>query len=480
MNRKENLMMKKVNLFGVVLAVLTAVAGPFAVTKSDAQCTFTFDSASAHFTTAGGTGSVTVTASDPSCSWAAISYSPFVSITSTQDFTGNGTVTYTVSNNTNLVGFTGEMVIAGQVYLVYQDAFSTPRSTFYGIVLPNNAPSQTGSGTITLQLSSGGTFSSAVIALGGVRTSFRGRFDGAGNFSSNSIARPKLGPLQLDLQLDLFDGADSITGTVSDGSFTSTVFAAVASNNRTNNCPAKGSYTFVLAPANSSDPSVPQGYGYGMLTVAKSGVTKMQGVLGDGTKITGNVPTSLDATWPLYNLLYNKGLGSCAGLIVLPTNSAFTFISSNPVTSPAPPEIVSSSNTAFSASVDWIKPPQATDKLYPGGFTTSVTLTGATFVSGFIPVGSNTVTLGGGNLASNIVKTVSIDTNAVVTVLDPGGDRMAMVLSPFNGQFFGSFVDTTAGLTRQFSGVLVSTNHLGAGYFIGTSQSGFVILQPVP
>jgi hypothetical protein len=158
----------------------------------------------------------------------------------------------------------------------------------------------------------------------------------------------------------------------------------------------------------------------------------------------------------------------------------FTFIGSTPVTSPAPPEIVSSSNTAFSASVDWIKPPQATDKLYPGGFTTSVTLTGATLAAGFIPAGSNTVTLGGGNLASNIVKTVSIDTNAVVTVLDPGGDRLAMTLSPFNGQFFGSFVDTTAGLTRQFSGVLVSTNHFGAGYFLGTSQSGFVVLQPVP
>ncbi len=444
-------MMKKVNLFAVVLAVLTAVAA----TRSDAQCTFTLDSLTAHFTTAGGSSNVDVTASDPSCSWQAISYSPFVTITSTQDFTGNGTVSYTVTDNTNLVGFTSTLVIAGQTYLIVQDAFFVSHGTYYGVAVPTNAPSQTGSGPIKLKLSTGGTFTSTLM-LGGVATTFKGRFDGAGNYSTNSLSRPKLSPLQLSLQLDLFNGADAITGMVSDGSVTSAVFAAVSASDRTNHCPVEGQYTFVLAPANTNDTTVPQGYGYGLLTVRRNGSASMQGMLGDGTMIRGNLPVSLDDTWPLYNPLYKKNLGSCIGLVLLATN------------------------TGFDTGVDWIKPAQATDHLYPTGFVTSVTLTGATFVSGFVPIGSNTVTLGGGNLVSNLVKTVSIDSNAVVTVLDPGSDRLTLAFFPSSGFFNGSFVDPAAGKMRQFAGQLVDTNHFGAGTFLGTTQSGFVVLQPVP
>ena len=75
-----------------------------------------------------------------------------------------------------------------------------------------------------------------------------------------------------------------------------------------------GRYTYVLDPVDDGDPTVPQGFGYGTLTVSTTGRGQMLGVLGDGTKISSMVPVSGYGTWPLYASLY-KNQGSCLGLI---------------------------------------------------------------------------------------------------------------------------------------------------------------------
>ena len=198
-----------------------------AVTESNADCTFTLDSTTAHFTTAGGSSNVTVSASGTNCSWTAVSYSPFVTITSATNFTGDGVVTYIVPDNTNLVGFTSSVIIAGQEYLVVQDAFTVPAGTYNGVFVQTNAPTQESSGSINLILRNTGTFT-ARLTMGSVRTLFRGRFDGAGN-STNLVSRHKASRLQVLLQLDIFNGANNIAGTVSDGVFTSALVAAVSS-----------------------------------------------------------------------------------------------------------------------------------------------------------------------------------------------------------------------------------------------------------
>ena len=56
------------------------------------------------------------------CAWTAVSNDPFISITAGSSGSGNGTVQYTVSGNTNTIPLSGTMTIAGQTFTINQDA----------------------------------------------------------------------------------------------------------------------------------------------------------------------------------------------------------------------------------------------------------------------------------------------------------------------------------------------------------------------
>ena len=77
---------------------------------------------SADFSSAGGPGSVTVTATGTNCDWTDVSNSGFITITSGSGGTGGGTVSYTVAadTDTNSFGRTGTMTIAGRIFTVTQ------------------------------------------------------------------------------------------------------------------------------------------------------------------------------------------------------------------------------------------------------------------------------------------------------------------------------------------------------------------------
>lgn len=296
--------------------------------------------------------------------------------------------------------------------------------------------------------------------MGGVRSTFKGQFDSNG-IATSTVLRAKLSSLQVILNLlDVTNSTDQLTGTVSNDVFTSDLLADLAVFSRVNPSPVTGQYTFVLAPADSSDPTVPQGYGYGILSATATGSGRMQGVLGDGTKIKATVPVSGYGTWPLYNSLY-KNQGSCIGLITIDTNNALT------------------------ASVNWFKPPVAKDHLYSGGFTTTVALAGAVYVSpangGPSVAGSGTLTLGGGNLPSNIVKSVIIGASGNVAISPTGSDKLTLKIKPTTGQISGSFVSPNVGKKAlKVNGLLVQTNNFGAGLFLGSNETGFVTIEPAP
>ena len=331
-----------------------------------------------------------------------------------------------------------------------------PSGTYSGLAIQTNASSHASSGFISLVVDDVGLFV-AKLTMGGVRSSFKGRFDASG-VATNTIRRKNLNTLQTVLHVNEVGGTNDITGTVSDGVFTSDLLADLGGvfSSRTNACPFTGRYTFVWAPADSSDTSVPQGYGYSALTVTKNGSGRLQGVLGDGTKIKATVPVSAIGTWPLYNALYKRH-GSCLGWITLSTNSV------------------------IDVAVDWFKPPVATDHFYPAGFTTSLLSTGAFYIApaagGPSIAGSGTLTLGGGNLASNIVKSVVVNSNGTVVVSPPGNDNLALQIAPKTGQFSGNFLQTTINKTVTFNGLLLQIDKSGAGFFLGTSQSGFVTIE---
>ena len=87
-------------------------------------CEYAISPTSQSFTSAGGNGSVTVTATS-GCNWGVTNSIPWVTITSPQSGTGNGTVNYTVAVNTGAQR-SGTMTIAGKVFTVTQSGSGGP------------------------------------------------------------------------------------------------------------------------------------------------------------------------------------------------------------------------------------------------------------------------------------------------------------------------------------------------------------------
>lgn len=87
-------------------------------------CEYAISPASQSFTSAGGNGSITVTATS-GCNWGVTNSIPWVTITSPQSGTGNGTVNYTVAANTGAER-SGTFTIAGKVFTVTQAGSGGP------------------------------------------------------------------------------------------------------------------------------------------------------------------------------------------------------------------------------------------------------------------------------------------------------------------------------------------------------------------
>ncbi|MEP7338038.1 MAG: S8 family serine peptidase, partial [Acidobacteriota bacterium] len=127
-----------------------------AVDAASGGCSYMVAPTAAIFAAAGGSNTVGVTAG-LGCSWTAVANAVWITVNSGGSGSGNGTVGYSVANNTGAQR-TGTMTIAGQTFTVTQDASSCPAITVSPSTLANGfanvAYSQTltqtgGAGTIT-------------------------------------------------------------------------------------------------------------------------------------------------------------------------------------------------------------------------------------------------------------------------------------------------------------------------------------------
>lgn len=89
--------------------------------KQSSGCTYSIDLTNANYSSSGGTGSVNVTTSDNQCSWTATSNESWITITSGDSGTGNGTVSFSVMANMIQSSRTGTMSIAGDTFTVIQE-----------------------------------------------------------------------------------------------------------------------------------------------------------------------------------------------------------------------------------------------------------------------------------------------------------------------------------------------------------------------
>ncbi|HEY6065093.1 MAG TPA: hypothetical protein VIY96_02995 [Thermoanaerobaculia bacterium] len=98
---------------------LASVADTAAFTGAP-TCTYTVSPASpASFGAAGGSGTVTV-ATQAGCTWAAVTNSPFITITSGSSGAGNGSTTFSVAANPGGTSRTGSLTVAGELVSISQ------------------------------------------------------------------------------------------------------------------------------------------------------------------------------------------------------------------------------------------------------------------------------------------------------------------------------------------------------------------------
>ncbi|MBC8002245.1 MAG: hypothetical protein H7X97_06625, partial [Opitutaceae bacterium] len=326
------------------------------------------------------------------------------------------------------------------------------RSGVYSGLFGNSASYQfASSGSAQLTVTASGTYSGQVRIEGGAYP-ITGKFDFAGS-NTVQVARAGKSPLICKLVIDLV-GSNTITGTVSDGVFTVPAVLDRSVFSASQPAPYEGEYTLVIPGA-----SPVMGDGSGTVTISSTGVAMLAGVLADGTPFTQSANVSQSGGWPVYLPLYN-GKGMVISLAQF-TNSVPAILRGNAV---------------------WTKNAIG-GKYYPAGFRVNSSINGNSYVSP--PTGQRvldlinaTVTLSFGNVAPSITNSAVLGDDNVFTVT--GTNDLSLTVSVSSGEVNGSFRHPVTQLMTPITGVARQGTNLVQGHFLGTSQSGRLLLVPTP
>jgi hypothetical protein len=318
--------------------------------------------------------------------------------------------------------------------------------TYHGLFYVSDNAAEESSGSFVATVTSAGAYS-AKLCLGAGSYSHSGVLSLTGA-ASKSILRPGLSPLTVQLQLGLTNGP--LTGTISDGTWTADLMADAVVYSKANPAPQAGKYT-VLIPGSENASTQPGGDGFGAVTVSDEGNVTFSGMLGDGTTITSTSIVSSEGQWPLYVSLYG-GQGSILGWLSFTTDGG------------------------IGGQTGWFKLPQATAKLYPGGFTNGAEAMGSAYrYNNDLPILNFTagqLSLLNGDLAQSIINQISLGPDAQATNQSDGN----LIFTTASGLFKGSVINPETGNPITINGVVLQNQNFGAGFFLGASESGEVLL----
>jgi hypothetical protein len=360
--------------------------------------------------------------------------------------------TGSISAITPKLTFTMESNLVLQANFV-PNPFTPVIGNYAGLFYDTNGITISNAGYFSTVLANKGTFSSKW-QFAGATYSLAGTFAADGTFS-NAIVRRGLSPLTVQLDIDL-SGAETITGTISDGNWTAELVANRAHFSKTTPAPQSGSYTLVI-PGGNEPSTQPGGIGAGTVKVDTLGNITFSDALGDGTKVSQRTFISKDSQWPIFASLYAK-----QGLLI----GWLTFDTNQP-------------NSDIAGPVSWIKLPQANSKFYPAGFDLDgIQAIGSkySFTPG-VPLVNWTngqVVLENGNLSPGITNGLSIDANSKIT----GTNKLVLSFTTATGLFRGSVMNPDTAKPIPVNGVMLQKQNLGYGYFLGTNQTGSVTLGP--
>jgi hypothetical protein len=264
---------------------------------------------------------------------------------------------------------------------------------------------------------------------------------------SNTLAPRGPAPLSVQLQLDLTNA--TLSGQISNGVWTAQLLANRAVYSQAHHAPQAGKYTLLIPGAEESEEQ-PGGDGFGTVTVGPAGGITFGASLPDGTKVSQSTFVSAQGQWPLYSPP-SSVKGSLFGWLT------FTNLATNDI----------------DGLVSWIKLPQSSAKFYPAGFTNQTGVIASKYVfTNKVPVlsfSTGQVWLANGNLAASFTNQVLLSTNNKVSVT--GTNKLSLTLLTGSGLFTGS-ATPPAGKPISIGGVVLEKQNFGAGFFLGTNQSG--------
>ena len=339
--------------------------------------------------------------------------------------------------------------------------FPAVNGTYSGLFHELEQAEEQSSGFITLTVGDLGSYSAKLI-MESKTYGLTGAFDSGTGGSTDFLSRPATNPLVLMLTLDLTNGTEQLTGTVSETMGGTNVWTAqlvadrAVFNARTNVAPQAGKYTMIL-PIDTNSPSGPTGDGFGTVTVSAAGAVSLSGTLADGTRVTQRTGLSKDGHWPLFASPY-RGKGSLLSWVTF-TNET---------------------DSDFNGLFNWFKQTQ-TAKYYAGGFTNEAVLIGSHFTAPtptnlVLNITNGVVAFTNGNVMLGFTNLVVIDAKGKVT--NEGTNKMALTISKPSGTFSGSVTPPGGGKAIAFKGALLQKQNLGSGFFLGTNgQSARVSLQ---
>jgi hypothetical protein len=330
--------------------------------------------------------------------------------------------------------------------------FPPVAGVYNGLFFPPAAPVrvQTSGMLYNLALRGTGAFSGKFLAAG-MSYPFATNFDISGNASFEA------GPLQVELTL--VTGTQQIIGTISEAGTTAVLIADLASNTLPST-----EYTMLFSPTLSANDS-PPGDGY-VLVTNHEGVVTLSGALADGTRYSQTVPVSQAGDVPVYASLCTKAASTNRGLLL-------GWINLTNLQAAAP------TNT-----LTWIKQKQlfSSPTLYTNGFTNLLSTRGAPWMAP--PAGTPALSFTNGELLLSNTDLFLAFTNVSVNddgLVDAGGlptNSLSGSINPKTGLLTLVFGDGHGHATESAFGALLQDTTNAGGFFLSTTNAGYMELQP--
>ena len=338
--------------------------------------------------------------------------------------------------------------------------------TYSGLFYQWDAIRHETAGLLTLSVRDGGACS-GTLRFGGNTVKVAGKFvDGLAQITCSRVQFGKS-----DVQLDLHLANGKITGKVQGLDWSSDVTADRSPFSDAHPARAfEGAYTMVIPGYNNASIR-PVGYGCGTLTVAPKGTIKLSGAVADGMTLNQSAVVSQNGHYALYVPLYPTKL------VVTNTADAMSVTTSTQFKGALIGWMTIGAN-GLVGNVNWTKTGW-TNAVYPKGFTNIAAVVSSRYT---VPATNNIrafaeesdITFAAGNIPMPFTLGVTLSTNNVATVVESDW-RARLSLNALNGGFSGSFY---SGAKRIFyRGVVLQRQKVGAGFFVGSDQSGKVWLQ---